>query len=256
MQPRVIPSRKKRVPKGKRVLGKRSGMQSGVFSETQVKRIAGGSRALVSRLPMGVFPKTTVVKLQYVTAVSLNPTYSTQQEWAYHYFRAHSIHDPDYTGIGHQPRGHDELASHYSRYHVLSSTCHVKVGSAGTATQDQVIVALNIDKDATAPPGYANDQWSQLENQGTSWVYCADGDGAIGVKSLTKRYNAKQYFGSIWDAEDTGSSFGTNPNRNVYFRLGAISADATTTSAPTRVNCVVSITYVVELSGRLDIVSS
>lgn len=218
--------------------------------------IAGGSSRAIAGIPTGLVPKSQIVKLKYCTAISLNPTYTTQQEWAYHFFSANSINDPNVTGVGHQPRGHDQLATYYTRYHVLSSNIVVKAGSAGIQTQDQVIVSLGIDKDSTAPTGYPNDQWAALETPDLTWKYLADGDGSVGVKTLFKRWNAKQYFGTNWDSNASGAQFGSDPNRTAYFRVGAICADATTTNVTTRVNCVVQITYLVELNGRVDITSS
>jgi len=40
-------------------------------------------------------------------------------------FRLNSLFDPDYTGGGHQPMGHDELATLYDNYQVTKVTWHV-----------------------------------------------------------------------------------------------------------------------------------
>jgi len=39
-------------------------------------------------------------------------------------YRCQSAFDPDFTGVGHQPRGFDELMALYDHYVVLSSTCN------------------------------------------------------------------------------------------------------------------------------------
>jgi hypothetical protein len=43
-----------------------------------------------------------------------------------HIFRLNSIFDPDATGVGHQPYGHDTLALMYARYRVVRAAWHIE----------------------------------------------------------------------------------------------------------------------------------
>jgi len=55
-------------------------------------------------------------------------------------FRANSLFDPDRTGIGHQPRGFDQLTPMYNRYRVNNIKWHVEF--AGATLSYNVCVAL------------------------------------------------------------------------------------------------------------------
>ena len=76
------------------------------------------------------FPAVEKYQLRYSQTVTINPGIGTCGVYK---FRANSIFDPDYTGIGHQPYGHDNLESIYQHYTVDSSTITVTptVGVAG-----------------------------------------------------------------------------------------------------------------------------
>lgn len=71
-----------------------------------------GVKVLSSLQP---FPSRQIVKMKYSQAVTTNVGN------AYNYlFNLNSIFDPDRTGTGHQPYGHDTLQTLYSRYRVIS----------------------------------------------------------------------------------------------------------------------------------------
>jgi len=55
-------------------------------------------------------------------------------------YRANSLFDPDRTGVGHQPRGFDQLTPMYNRYRVNRLRWHVEF--AGAALSTNVCVAL------------------------------------------------------------------------------------------------------------------
>jgi len=78
-------------------------------------------RSIGSRTSLGM-PRTFKTKLLYVQEFTLDPgTYSTSQS-----FRANDLYDPDYTGLGHQPRGFDQLTPFYQRFYVVGSRIRVK----------------------------------------------------------------------------------------------------------------------------------
>jgi len=68
-------------------------------------------------------PGKLQVVMRYSTTVNLSNTLAGTTE--NYLFRTNSIFDPDFTGIGHQPLGHDQWAAFYNRYKVVRSniTC-------------------------------------------------------------------------------------------------------------------------------------
>lgn len=67
--------------------------------------------------------------LTYCDVIGITPTAGLH---AKHTFLMNNIGDPDYTGIGHQPFGHDELMSFYDKYIVKRAHIHVKFWHEGT----------------------------------------------------------------------------------------------------------------------------
>jgi hypothetical protein len=65
--------------------------------------------------PRPIINKRTFVKLPYATELKDVTTTTSFALWQ---FRSNSIYDPDFTSIGHQPRGHDEWAVMYRSYRV------------------------------------------------------------------------------------------------------------------------------------------
>lgn len=62
-------------------------------------------------------PDRILTKLRYVEMFSLSPTAAGTPGMVSYSFRT-SIHDPDYTGLGHQPLWHDTMQTMYGRYRV------------------------------------------------------------------------------------------------------------------------------------------
>ena len=59
------------------------------------------------------FPAKAHYTLRYSDQITLNPGAGAN---ATYNFRANSIFDPDYSGVGHQPYGHDNLQNIYDGY--------------------------------------------------------------------------------------------------------------------------------------------
>lgn len=112
--PRKYVSRRPRL----RRKGGRKGYRSGA---RRVKR--GVPQTLIQRAPTGhPFPQRYLTKLRYVSEALSHTTGNTQDR----VFRGNSLFDPDLTGVGHQPRGFDQLAGLYNVYRVLGSRCTIR----------------------------------------------------------------------------------------------------------------------------------
>jgi len=71
-------------------------------------------------------PQRQIVKMKYAQNIN------TAAAGVYNYkFNLNSIFDPDFTGSGHQPYGHDQLALLYNRYRVISCS-YVITGYSGS----------------------------------------------------------------------------------------------------------------------------
>lgn len=97
------------MPKRVRV-SKRSRRKKRRYNKKQKYRI---SRAVHTPLPTKL-----LVKQKYYTFIDVNPA---QVGLGSHFFRAASLYDPDQSGVGHQPRGFDQIMPMYTHFTVIKS---------------------------------------------------------------------------------------------------------------------------------------
>lgn len=76
-------------------------------------------------------PSRFITKMKYSDTVAVT---TLQNTFA---FNLNSVFDPNRTGVGHQPYGHDTLASLYNRYRVISCGWRINValGTSGSPIQ-------------------------------------------------------------------------------------------------------------------------
>lgn len=68
----------------------------------------------------------------------------------YYQFNLNNINDPNRTGTGHQPMGHDQLALLYGRYRVTGCTYDIMLSNTNATYQGEVVVLLRPDADVMA----------------------------------------------------------------------------------------------------------
>lgn len=170
-----------------------------------------GSKAMESRL-MG--PQAPV-KLHYSTRFSLNP--GVLGAVSSYVFRLSSIFDPDFTGVGHQPVGHDQYAALYERYQVYEVEYHVEFANRST-TQNQTVGYRLSDVSNTSVERDVN-----IENGNCEWTLI----GAIGAP--TRKFTGSVYLNNIHGLsyqqymanDDYGAQFGNNPAESGYLVVWA-----------------------------------
>lgn len=170
-------------------------------------------------------PRETMVTMKYSTHV--NQTSSSGVLTAYA-FRANSIFDPDATGTGHQPSGHDQWAQLYGQYVVKSarfkiSACVV----SGNAVTDVIGVYLSPANVLTATT------FAELIEQGKSTWMLLPASAANPARRLSCSYDAKTEY-NIKDVKDNvariGAAFGANPTEQCFFVVWLQSIDASTST--------------------------
>ncbi|PWN73053.1 hypothetical protein CV717_29100, partial [Bacillus cereus] len=70
-------------------------------------------------------------RMRYVENVILT-TVNNSDDATFYYFSCNGIHDPNITGTGHQPYGHDTVASLYNHYRVDKSVITVSPTTSGS----------------------------------------------------------------------------------------------------------------------------
>lgn len=156
------------------------------------------------------FPNVKVVRHKYCDNFQFGAAGASGI--SYYQWRANSMYDPDYTGVGHQPMFRDEMAAQYQHYTILSS--YIKVTFPPEQTNQQNI-CLYVDDDDSIP---VNMTTAVEQHRYYSGVKL---DKRHEPLQLTARYNAAKWEKTTNaglmadDAKKTG--VGSNPSDPVYF---------------------------------------
>lgn len=84
------------------------------------------------------FAQRYICKMKYAT--QLTNTGPGGAGWSTYRFNLNSIYDPDQTGLGHQPYGHDTLASLYNRYRVIKCSYTISAIATGATSGNMYTV--------------------------------------------------------------------------------------------------------------------
>lgn len=163
------------------------------------------------------FPKQFTTKLRYETSVDIDPPLGSS---ASHLFRAGSVYDPDFTGVGNQPRYFDQIMPLYDHFTVIGSKITVKIANPHTTPY---IVGVQLNGNGTSV-SKINDLIEQ-RNSTYKWIGHAYANSAI--NTVTKTYSPKKFLGiksPLSEAELRGS-ISANPAEDAYFAVTVGSHD-------------------------------
>lgn len=197
-------------------------------------------RLAIRRNPVS---KTATVQLKYCQFIALNPGAAGIP--ATHYYRMNSIYDPDFTGTGHQPMGHDTYETLYNHYYVKSCKTTVYFSSTSAVGTDACIVGMRFDNDTTTTPSGGLNELT--EQRSSTWGVLSNRNDKATLR-LSKMFNTNRHFGSTakWNRTGLGADFGTNPSQVGYLQLYAAPIDAAVDAAV--INCYVVMTYTVYMT--------
>ncbi len=196
--------------------------------------------ATLVRLPKKtLFPDSMTVNLKYCQQVNFSLSGGTP---ALQVFRANSIFDPDYTGVGHQPLGADQLAGLYGRYEVLDSTIRARY-TTNSSVNDTVSICCWVDEDGA----YAGTMAGMMEQRSADWM---TNPGVVGLPGMevANKFSSTDFFGGKFDGV---AAWSTNPTRTVFFNIAGYSPTNATSGVLT-----VEIIYHVRVSGPIEVAQS
>lgn len=183
------------------------------------------------------FPRTMRAILRYSSTFNLGPGMGGT---AHQLFRATSIYDPDLTGLGHQPYGHDTFQGIYNHYRVVKAV--IKITSV--EGEGNAIFGLTMTDDSTVSGSYD----TVREVKPTKWIAVGDSNQS---QCLTQTYDAMQTFGPAMQERLVGS-FGIDPVENQYFDVWMQAANGPTGTAQLH-SFVAAISYYVEFTELKDL---
>lgn len=176
------------------------------------------------------FPRTMYAKLRYTTVINFNASAGTATR---HYFRAGSIFDPDYTGVGYQPYGHDTYATIYNHYRVVKSDCKI----CNTTNGANNIMGIFLSDDTASPTNF---NAIKLVKPSKHVPLC----GTTESHTLAMTYNSEAAFPG--QSQNTTALFGNNPAEEQYFTIYVTGSNEL--ADPGAVSIEVNIDYYVEMS--------
>lgn len=213
----------------------------------RTKRKATTSTA-IPRMTAGLgAPKSIVRTLTYSENISLASTLGVLNSYI---FRANSVYDPNYTGIGHQPYMFDQCAAFFNHYDVLSS--HIKITVVPTISNPGVAVVSGIylADDLTSYTDYG----TFIEaKRGTFKIIPAAANNTAPV-TIYSKFNKKSFYSKSVDQGNTTAAVSTSPIEEAYFHIWMQSADKVSTSNAVQYN--VEVSYSVRFFEPKDIPSS
>lgn len=171
----------------------------------------------VSKSPM---PKVFTTNLKYseIIAITANATAGLA---AAHVFSANGIYDPNITGVGHQPRGFDEIQALFNHNRVLGSKITIRC-SWGNADIGCVagIALMASNSVQTNMSDYTEYMKNVKRVFGTN-------DG-LGAGTLTMKACPHKFLGLKYDEDNLRGSASGNPSEQAYWHifLGALASAA------------------------------
>uniref|UniRef100_UPI004047EBBF hypothetical protein n=1 Tax=Aliarcobacter sp. TaxID=2321116 RepID=UPI004047EBBF len=208
------------------------------------------TRRLPSNIQGTLIPDRTYVTLKYNEDLSI--VVPPGGIMANYLFRCNSIFDPNYTGTGHQPLGHDQYANFYKKYVVMGATITATfkaLDNSELTNPDGSNYTVGITT-IQAPAGVIVVPSDFQENNRTTYSnVCAQSPYTM----VSKNFNSSEFFGltKILDNEKYGADFGANPEQVAYWQLGIYQPSAPTTSGRMYVN--VAIKYTLALRERVNV---
>lgn len=209
---------------GKRVLFRRN-------KKTGKLRRAGKRRGVKVLSSLQPFPSRQIVKMKYSDVFTTN----TGNGWNYNY-NLNSIFDPNRTGTGHQPYGHDQLAVLYNRYRVISCS-YVLTAYSGAIPIRYACIPSNEVKLYASIGELAENPRARFNVQIPS-ATLTKLTGKVYLPALTGRSKTQYMADDRYQA-----SFGTSPQELGVLTMAAFGLQENTTD----VNWTITLEYTVEV---------
>ncbi len=196
------------------------------------------------------FPNQKLLKMKYVTNTHLNPGLGSISA---HVFRANSIFDPDQTGIGHQPMGHDQIAEFYNHYVVHGAKLTVQFNSFSNSSLSPPVVGI-LHTDDTS---FTTTDPTVLMEQNKGQYRLLAHTYQSRPTTMVSKFSTKKFF-NVTDVKDNldrlGAPIGSNPTEEAYFVVWCGALD--NTDDITGVNALITLEYIVSFSEPKEIAQS
>lgn len=209
------------------------------------KKKRGYRYPLVRKSPM---PKRFLTKLRYAeNGLSVNPGAGLVAEYI---FRANDVYDPNQSGVGHQPRGFDQLMPLYNHFTVLGS--RITIRASNQDNNDSVNCFLTLQGEATTQTNPID----LMERQDVRSLILGPKGAGPANGTLSYNFSAKRFFGPSQPMNDTTQrgSAAASPTEQAYYHFGCVALDGLTDVLAIPFSVV--IDYIVMFHEPNDVASS
>lgn len=190
----------------------------------------------VARLPRnpqystgGVISPYKIVNFCYTDSVAIGTVVPSKPEG--YRFSLNSVFDPDSSGVGHQPLGHDEMAALYSKYKVLGARITARFFWLNTLSVGQAHrVGIYFDDDTTLPSSQF--QISEKNHNRCSAILPPNAEA---MRTVSCNWSGKKWFKENWITDGTTGVFGANPATMAYAFVWVNSMDGIASSDDVRI---------------------
>lgn len=190
-----------------------------------------------------VIPRTVKIVLPYAETFVRSGITGMED----YQFNLNSIYDPNLSGSGHQPLGHDQYATLFGRYRVYKVKAVCRWTQAGTAGSTCALVGSNVSTPITAISDAMEQPYSAAK------AFSATG----GVTTISKTFNLAKITGRpsyAYRADDRyQAQFGASPGENIILHVctGDMNVAATF-----QYSFSIKLLYYVELFDRVQLSQS
>lgn len=194
-----------------------------------------------TRSAQGPIAARLVTKVKYSETLGVTSTAGILQQQIW---RLNSIFDPNYSGTGHQPYGHDQLSQLYERYRVFKCKWRIRVMNRSSVDAQVTVTPSN-----HAISSSNSDLIAEFPRSVTKQLEYSTGSGLTftGVATLPSLngQTSAEYKGD----DRFQALFGANPTELMYLTLSMYAP----TSASVTASVAVTLVYYVECFDPKDL---
>jgi len=213
----------------------------------KIYRIRKRRRKTGRKLILGGFPSKKLVRLRYVTEITLN---AGQDLYARHNFCANGLYDPDISGVGHQPNNFDRWMTIYNHYTVLGSKIVARYtpNSAPSTNAGSYFGVMLCDDGNQLDDVYAHGGISNVMEQKLNRTskFVAGTHVIVAPCTVVKKFSAKKFFGKRTASDDAFEGDASrNPDEQAIFSVYHMAVGG---NDPGEINVLVTMEFIALLT--------
>lgn len=207
---------RRKTTKKPRVMKKQKGYKKKVYKRRPVFDAS-------THLPLG---QSQLVRHRYLENTQVSTNLGIANVYA---FQLNSLFDPNYSGVGHQPIGFDQMSAVFNTYTVLGARVNLKCWNRSS---NFLGFGIYFTETPNSPLSTLSVQ-GLLEQGAMKWLILPPVSQSQGPRTLTAKISMKKFFRikNMLDDDITSSNIGTNPARGCFMHVITWQPDGELTSA-------------------------